>query len=102
MSSKEITSHDAAQQSAGSLQFDPDKYLEHVADVDVTEAQKVVFLRTLWDIMGTFVRLGFGVESVLPALFENASRHAVDGLEESIPTHEFNVAASEAAPSKEE
>lgn len=84
------------------LPFDAEKYLKHAEDFDLTEAQKTEFLRTLWDIMATFVRLGFGVESVLPALFESASRHAADGLEESIPTHEFNVAADEQPDEKEE
>lgn len=67
----------------------------------MTEAQKVEFLRTLWDIMSTFVRLGFGVESVLPTIFHKALESSADGLEESVPTHEFNVAADAEAEGEE-
>ena len=80
-------------QANSNLAFDADKYLAHVEDFEMTEAQKVEFLRALWDIMSTFVRLGFGVESVLPTIFQMALETPADGLEQSIPTHEFNVAA---------
>jgi hypothetical protein len=103
MSSKEPFTFEPDQPlSAGTPPFDPDKYLEHIADFDMTEAQKVAFLRTLWDIMATFVRLGFGVEHVLPAVFQEASGIEPNGLEEKIPTHEFNVAAEEQTDGKEE
>ena len=75
----------------GMLPFDADKYLEHVEDFEMTEAQKAEFLRVLWDIMATFVRLGFDVDSVLPC-FKETSENAPDALEQIIPTHEFNVA----------
>jgi hypothetical protein len=62
----------------------------------------IAFLRTLWDIMATFVRLGFGVESVLPSLFQKALENSTDALEQNVPTHEFNVAADERLNEKEE
>ena len=85
---------------AGMLPFDADKYLEHIEDFEMTEAQKVEFLRVLWDIMATFVRLGFDVDSVLPR-FKEASENASDAVEQITPTHEFNV-AGDASMDKEE
>ncbi len=82
--------------------FEADRYIGYVNDFEMTDAQKVEFLRTLWDIMATFVRLGFGVESVLPSLFQRASVNAGDELEQTIPTHEFNVAAEIGATKEEE
>lgn len=80
---------------AGVLPFEAGKYLEYVEDFEMTAAQKVEFLRTLWDIMATFVRLGFGVESALPGLFQKASENAADTLEQAAPTHEFNTAVDD-------
>ena len=94
MNSEEPTIIDPAlPQTPSALPFEPDRYLKHVEDFQMTEAQKVEFLRALWDIMSTFVRLGFGVESVLPTIFQRALESTADGVEETIPTHEFNVAA---------
>ncbi len=102
MSNKEPSNLDPAPlHTPGALPFNADKYLEHVEDCEMTQAQKLEFLHTLWDIMSTFVRLGFGVDSVLPTLFQEASRNAADALEESVPTHEFNVAAEDTTGDKE-
>ncbi|CCH05732.1 hypothetical protein NH44784_017601 [Achromobacter xylosoxidans NH44784-1996] len=79
-----------------------EKYLEHLQDCELTEAQKVEFLHTLWNIMATFVRLGFDVEYALPILFQRASESGAYALEQTIPTHEFNVAAVDEADEKEE
>ena len=86
---------------AGVLPFEADRYMEFVGDCEMTDAQKTEFLRVLWDIMATFVRLGFDVDSVLPQ-FKEASEIAPDTLEESIPTHAFNVAAIHEASEEEE
>lgn len=104
MSTNEPPTVNPEQSQASSLTFDASKYLAHVEDFEMTEAQKIEFLRALWDIMSTFVRLGFGVESVLPSIFQKALETPADGLEQSIPTHEFNVAAEAGAqdPEKEE
>lgn len=84
----------------GMLSFDASKYLEHVEDFEMTDAQKVEFLRVLWDIMATFVRLGFDVDSVLPR-FKEASENASDALEQITPTHEFNVAVDDGTNEEE-
>lgn len=80
---------------SGVIAFAPEKYLEYVEDCEMTDAQKAAFLRALWDIMATFVRLGFGVESVLPALLQKASENVGDTVEQTVPTHEFNVAVDD-------
>ena len=90
----------AQDQHVRPLAFDPAPYMEHVADLDMTEDQKIDFLRTLWDIMAAFVRLGFGVESVIPLVFNRASGNSSDALQEPIPTHDFNVASEEEADGK--
>lgn len=79
--------------TASVLAFDADKYMSHLNESDLTEPQKAEFLHALWDIMSTFVRLGFDVDSVLPR-FKEASESASDALEQIIPTHEFNVAGT--------
>lgn len=85
---------------AGVLPFDSAKYLEHVEDFEMTEAQKTEFLRVLWDIMATFVRLGFDVDSVLPH-FKEASENVPDAVEQITPTHEFNVAGDDGTNEEE-
>ena len=42
----------------GVADFDADRYLPDMADFDLTEAQKIELLRTLWSIMGSMVELG--------------------------------------------
>lgn len=43
------------------LELDVAKYVPHLADFDMTEAQKRELLETLWAILQTFVHLGFDV-----------------------------------------
>ncbi|MCI2808926.1 hypothetical protein [Eoetvoesiella caeni] len=89
-------------QASNVLGFDADKYLEHIEDCDLTEPQKAEFLHTLWNIMATFVRLGFDVEYTLPILFQKASENGGNALEQAIPTHEFNISADDTVEDDEE
>lgn len=41
------------------LELDTGDYLPEMEDFDMTEAQKIELLETLWSIMRTFVELGF-------------------------------------------
>lgn len=82
-------------ETLGALPFEAADYMEYVDDLELTEAQKVEFLRTLWTIMSAFVELGFGVDSVMPMLAQKASETSTDALQTEIPTHEFNVAADD-------
>jgi uncharacterized protein YdaT len=79
----------------GVLPFQADEYMEYVDDLELTEAQKVEFLHTLWHIMSAFVDLGFGVDSVIPMLAQKASENREDALQGNIPTHDFNVAVED-------
>jgi hypothetical protein len=81
----------------GVLPFKAEKYLEYVDDLEMTEAQKIEFLRILWNIMSGFVELGFGVDSVMPILAQRALENGSGTVKENIPTHEFNVAADDVA-----
>ena len=63
---------------AGRLALDEQKYLEHVKNCALSDAQQREYLQILWSIMATFVELGFGLDSVqqaLPAL-EHAERRS--------------------------
>lgn len=45
-----------------SLTFDSVRYRTEVDQFDITEAQKLDLLNTLWSIMRSFVELGFTVD----------------------------------------
>lgn len=92
-----ILSKSTQPEITGPLSFNPAKYLNYVDDPHLTDAQKTEFLQTLWTIMSSFVDLGFGVDSVLPILKQRALEAPDDALEETIPTHEFNIAAENVA-----
>lgn len=48
----------------GACVFNVEKYREDMDGFDLTEDQATELLQTLWNIMATFVELGFGVDSV--------------------------------------
>jgi len=52
--------------------FDAEKYIRYFDDCELSDGQKIDFLKVLWDIMSAFVDLGFGVDSVLPIIMQNA------------------------------
>lgn len=54
-----------------SLNFDPAKYRAEVDQFDITEAQKLELLNTLWSIMRSFVELGFTVDVCAALLDDN-------------------------------
>lgn len=61
------------------LELDTSKYLPDVEDFDMTEAQKIELLETLWEIMRAFVELGFDV-NICEQLFRDS-----DGLPDQKP-----------------
>lgn len=96
-------SSEASQPDAISpLAFDPEKYLDYIDDPYLTDAQKTVFLQTLWTIMSSFVDLGFGVDSVMPILELKTLEAGEDAPEDAIPTHEFNIAADDTLDEEKE
>lgn len=69
-----------------------EKYKSHMDGLDMTDAQKEEYLKTLWSIMASFVRLGWGVERIPPFLtaFNNASLSA-----ENMPHNDQSALASD-------
>ena len=49
------------------LSFDYEEYAPYLEDSDLTEEQKREFLETLWNIMVSFVDLGFGIHPIQQA-----------------------------------
>ncbi|MEL6245008.1 MAG: hypothetical protein AAFQ85_06630 [Pseudomonadota bacterium] len=47
--------------SKPTVEFDPEKYAHHVADLELTPAQRDELIRVIANIMLAFVDLGFGV-----------------------------------------
>ena len=65
--------------------LDPDKYRAYLANMEMTEAQQDEFLETLWNIMRTFVEIGWGLDSVqtlFSGIVEKAMRDERDTLEQ--------------------
>ena len=56
------------------LQFDPAKFLQYVEEEDLTEEQAGVLLRAIWDLVVSFVDLGFGLNPVQQALVDRSRR----------------------------
>lgn len=52
------------QACAAPLVLNPDRYRAHLEGFDLTKEQEDELLSTLWDIMRTFVEIGFGLDSV--------------------------------------
>ena len=80
--------------------FDPDRYREHVKDLDLTEEQQNEMLLALWTIMVGLIDLSWGVDSVqrlLPEFNELSSQIPHDELEQKQnPTEPFNDSADPA------
>ena len=53
------------------FEMDPAEYMDDLAEFDMTEAQKLELLQTLWSIMGACVELGF-TTNICEQIFESA------------------------------
>ncbi len=65
-------------------EFNPDEYREHIEAFDLTREQQDELLLTLWNIMKSFVEMGFGVDSIhyfIPGLKEEYSVQAPDTVD---------------------
>ena len=70
------------------LKLKPEDYIDRLGAFDMSEAQKVELLQTLWNIMATLVDIGFGVDTVqylLPDIFEKSSQDSGNLLEHNHP-----------------
>jgi hypothetical protein len=52
----------------GGLQFQPEKYRKYLDETGWSEKVKEEWLYTLWNIMSTFVDIGFGLDPVQTAM----------------------------------
>jgi hypothetical protein len=50
------------------LPFDPEKFRKYLAETDWSEKVQDEWLETLWNMMGTFVDLAWGTDSVQDVL----------------------------------
>ena len=50
------------------MPFDPEKYRKYLAETGWSEKVQDEYLETLWNIMGTFVDLAWGTDSVQTVL----------------------------------
>lgn len=58
------------------LDLTAEQFRHHIDEFDLTEEQQTELLQTLWNIMSTFVDIGWGVDTVqlyLPELFNEPS-----------------------------
>ncbi|HAT86678.1 MAG TPA: hypothetical protein DCS30_12485 [Rhizobiales bacterium] len=53
------------------LEFNPDDYRHHLNESGLSQAEADEFLATLWNIMVSFVDLGFGIEATQQVIAEN-------------------------------
>ncbi len=76
-----LTATQEASPPSAALTFDPKTYLEFVDDCELTGAQKIEFLQTLWSIMVAFVDLGFGIsplQHIINKVLESESSRVLD------------------------
>ena len=57
-----------AEGGSSPLPFDPEKYRKYLAETGWSEKVQDEWLETLWNMMGTFVDLAWGTDSVQTAL----------------------------------
>jgi hypothetical protein len=67
---KEISITNGTKSTKGwpALQLDVEYYQAFLDDEDITEEQKKELIETIWNIVVTFVDLGFGIEPVQQAI----------------------------------
>ena len=63
---------DGFRDAAPKLRFDPARSAQHLAEYDLTEAQKLSLMRVVWDFMVMVVDAGFEIDGVSLASDEAA------------------------------
>ena len=58
----------SAKGGSSPLPFDPEKYRKYLAETGWSEKVQDEYLETLWNMMGTFLDLAWGTDSVLTVL----------------------------------
>jgi hypothetical protein len=66
------------------LAFDPALFEDDLTDCGMNEEERLLFLRTLWDVMVCFADYGFGMtptQQICGKLIQTAFESAADSLE---------------------
>ncbi len=76
------TGHDMLLPVPPALDLDPDDYMADLDGFDLTDAQKIDLLQTLWAIMGRFVEMGFCADACgqILGFSDPVSDNAGDGV----------------------
>ena len=83
------------------LKLDPERYRSHLESFEMTNAEQDELLQTLWNILSTFVDIGFGLDSV-QNLFSGIIEKAMH--DEQVPlqrANHFNHVAEPVSENKE-
>jgi len=82
------------------LTLDVERYDAYLANSDLTEEQKQAFLETLWNIVVSFVDMGFGMDAtqaacgqLLQTAFEDTLRDSDMVKSDTLPNSFKNTAA---------
>lgn len=87
---------EAPQSVTAPLKLDPEKYRAELAEYELSPEQENELLQTLWNIMSTFVLMGWGLEStqtVLSALFKDVDAKPSSEVKQIKDVQRFNQAA---------
>ncbi len=85
-----LSSNDGSTSSVGAsslptLKLDPEEFKAFIEEYDLSEDQSQEYLEILWQIVVTFVDLGFGIDPVQQAMEAGQNRVSI-----TIPAHEIN------------
>lgn len=80
------------------IQFDAREFAHFLADIDVSEAQKLEYIETIWTIILHFIDMGFGIHPLQQACGQFDEPGALCAVAESgmveSPHSDFCIAAS--------
>lgn len=76
-------------EGAQKIRFDPEAYAKHLAQFDLTEAQKLTLMRTVWDMMVMFADAGFGIDG--PTLAKEEKENEVAAIDQGAGTEKPQV-----------
>ena len=88
---------EATHEAMQSPTLNPEGYREYLEDFDLDEAEQNELLIVLWNIMRSFVEMGFGLNSVqmlLPAIAENSGKSVSDSVKQISRGERFNRLAN--------
>lgn len=88
--------------SLPALKIDWDYYGQMLEDSDLSDAEKVEFINTIWSIVGAFVDLGFGLHPVQQSCGQDSQGPFIDPSELICLTQTNSEFLRASAPEPEE